>query len=124
MQNFIAKILAQDQKAHVITAGDFNDYAQVQPLQVFAQKSGLVDMDDAANIDAQERYTYVFDQNSQALDHMYVSRAAARGAQFEHLHLNSWVPQEAADERPRPERGQAESVWVLIGGKSRGNERG
>ena len=28
--------------------------------------------------------------NSQALDHMYVSSAVAAGAEYEHLHLNTW----------------------------------
>ncbi|KAJ3474762.1 hypothetical protein NLG97_g9707 [Lecanicillium saksenae] len=36
---FIAAILAKDPKARVITAGDFNEFAQVQPMRVFAEKS-------------------------------------------------------------------------------------
>ena len=56
------------------------------------QTSGLVDMDDAARIPKVERYTYVFAQNSQQLDHMHVSRRiASRKPQFEHVHVSSWV---------------------------------
>lgn len=62
----------------------------MQPLKVFADKSGLVDLDEAAGIPAEERYTYLFDMNSQALDHMYVSSAVGEGVKYEHLHLNTW----------------------------------
>ena len=37
-----------------------------------------------------ERYTYLFDMNSQALDHMYVSRGVGKKVEYEHMHLNTW----------------------------------
>jgi predicted extracellular nuclease len=41
----------------------------------------------------EERYTYVFDQNAQEIDHAFVSPAvAARGASFAHVHVNTWAP--------------------------------
>ncbi len=73
-------------------AGDFNEFAQVQPLRVFASRSGLVDADEAAGLSPVERYTYLFDMNSESLDHIYLSPAAGRGARVEHLHLNTWQP--------------------------------
>ncbi|KAM0740612.1 hypothetical protein ACQRIT_005796 [Beauveria bassiana] len=87
---FIAEILAKDPKARVISAGDFNEFAQVQPMRVFADKSGLVNMDDLVGTPPAERYTYLFDMNCQSLDHMYASRAIGRRAKFEHLHVNTW----------------------------------
>ena len=89
-QDFIAQILKKNPDAAVITAGDFNEFSQVEPIKVFVERSGLVDLDDAAKIPAAERYTYLFDMNSQTLDHMYVSPALSRGARYEHLHLNTW----------------------------------
>ena len=47
-------------------------------------------MDDVVDMPVEERYTYLFDQNTQALDHMFVSPALTKGAKYEHLHLNSW----------------------------------
>jgi predicted extracellular nuclease len=47
-------------------------------------------MDDVVDMPVEERYTYLFDQNTQALDHMFVSPALSKGAKYEHLHLNSW----------------------------------
>lgn len=59
-------------------------------MRVFAEKSGLVNMDDMVNTPVEERYTYLFDMNCQTLDHMYASNALRKGAKFEHLHLNTW----------------------------------
>ncbi|EGX90934.1 endonuclease/exonuclease/phosphatase family protein [Cordyceps militaris CM01] len=87
---FIAEILAKDPKARIIAAGDFNEFAQVQPMRVFADKSGLTNMDDVVNTPPEERYSYLFDMNCQTLDHMYASNALRRNAKFEHLHLNTW----------------------------------
>ncbi|KYK55020.1 endonuclease/exonuclease/phosphatase family protein [Drechmeria coniospora] len=88
--NFIRQILAKDPKARIIAAGDFNEFTQVQPMQVFAAKSGLRDIDELVGLDPVERYTYLYDMNSQALDHLYVSPALAAGSKVEHMHLNTW----------------------------------
>ncbi|CVK93656.1 probable endonuclease/exonuclease/phosphatase family protein [Fusarium mangiferae] len=88
--NFIAEILKKDKKAHVIAAGDFNEFAAVAPLQTFVKTSGLVDVDEAAKIPETERYTYLFDSNCQALDHMYISKELRRSIKYEHLHINTW----------------------------------
>lgn len=90
MQNFISQILALDPKANVITAGDWNEFAQVAPITNFASKTGMVDLDEAAKVDPNERYTYSFEQTAQALDHMFVTPGLGRGALYEHLHINSW----------------------------------
>ncbi|KAK2014290.1 endonuclease/Exonuclease/phosphatase [Colletotrichum eremochloae] len=90
--SFIAEILAADPNARIIAAGDFNEFAFVEPLKAFAAKSGLVDLDEAVGIPLEERYTYVFDMNAQELDHMFVSPALAakNGTAYEHIHVNSW----------------------------------
>jgi len=41
----------------VIAAGDFNEFAFVEPMRVFSSVSGLVDLDEAAGIAEVERYT-------------------------------------------------------------------
>ncbi|KAI5209107.1 DNase I-like protein [Aureobasidium subglaciale] len=89
--DFVADILAEDKKANIIVAGDFNEFAFVQPLENFLEVSNLRDLDEAANIPALERYTYLFDMNSQELDHMYISQALKPKAQYEHVHINTWV---------------------------------
>ncbi|KAF1850692.1 endonuclease/exonuclease/phosphatase family protein-like protein [Cucurbitaria berberidis CBS 394.84] len=90
--NFIKNILAKDKDARIITAGDFNEFAFVEPLEQYAQISGLKDLDAVAKIDKLERYTYLFDMNAQQLDHMFVSDSVAKSgeAKYEHIHLNTW----------------------------------
>ncbi|OLN85339.1 hypothetical protein CCHL11_04272 [Colletotrichum chlorophyti] len=90
--DFIAEILAADPNARVIASGDFNEFTFVEPLKTFTARSGLVDLDEAAGIPVEERYTYVFDMNAQQLDHMFVSPALANknGTRYEHIHINSW----------------------------------
>ncbi|KAK5752306.1 hypothetical protein LTS12_017607 [Elasticomyces elasticus] len=92
--DFIAQILEEDSNAAIVSAGDYNEFTFVQPLETFASASGLVDLDVAAGILPVERYTYTFDMNTQQLDHMYVSPKVARllrFPQFEHVHVSSWV---------------------------------
>ncbi|KAK3659957.1 hypothetical protein LTR56_000883 [Elasticomyces elasticus] len=63
--DFIAQILEKDSNAAVVSAGDYNEFTFVQPLETFASASGLVDLDVAAGILPVERYTYTFDMNTQ-----------------------------------------------------------
>lgn len=94
---FVARVLEADPGAHVVVAGDFNEFAFVEPLEVFAEGSALVDADEAAGIEVHERYTYLFDMNAQQLDHVFVSEAlVGKGVEYEHVHVNTWV---SADEQ-------------------------
>ncbi|KAI7024874.1 hypothetical protein KC355_g1271, partial [Hortaea werneckii] len=99
--SFISSLLAADEDAAVISAGDFNEFAWVRPLTLFTEVSGLSDLDEVVGIREVERYTYTFGVNTQQLDHMYVSPRLAKGgeekgkgqgkAEFEHVHVSSWV---------------------------------
>jgi len=90
-QSFIASILREDRNAKIITSGDFNEFTFVAPLETFKTVSTLQDLDEVARIEKTERYSYLFDMNCQELDHMYVSKALAAEAEFEHIHVNTWV---------------------------------
>jgi predicted extracellular nuclease len=88
----IADILAEDPNANIISAGDYNEFAFVEPLTSFAAISGLLDLDIEAGIPETERYSYIFDMNCQELDHMYISpRIASHSPEYEHIHINTWV---------------------------------
>ncbi|KAI0535870.1 Endonuclease/exonuclease/phosphatase [Xylaria digitata] len=88
---FIAQILARDSNARVLAIGDFNEFAFAAPVQTFAKVSGLKDLDEVTKIPTTERYSYLYDMNSQELDHTFVSKKLGRGAKFEHLHVNTWL---------------------------------
>lgn len=61
---------------------------------MFADVSGLTDLDEVVGTPEVERYTYMYDMNTQALDHMYVSPALGEGASYEHVHVNTWATAE------------------------------
>ncbi|KAF9016882.1 DNase I-like protein [Hymenopellis radicata] len=92
LSSFIQTILDVDPDANVLVAGDFNEYAQTR--SVFASITELLqEIDEVAGIAPVERYTYVYDQNTQQLDHIFISDALAlRGVEAEHIHVNNWSP--------------------------------
>ena len=99
----MSSLLALDPDANVIVGGDCNEY--VQTRAVFGALAGLLtEIDEAAGVPAVERYTYLFDQNAQQLDHLFVSDALVRrGTAVEHVHVNSWaasVDDQASDHDP------------------------
>ncbi|KAI0444466.1 DNase I-like protein [Xylaria telfairii] len=92
---FVAEILARDADARVLTVGDFNEFGFAAPVQTFAKVSGLKDLDEVVKTPTAERYSYLYDANSQELDHTFVSKKLGKGAQFEHLHVNTWLAYDA-----------------------------
>jgi predicted extracellular nuclease len=90
VSNFVKSILDKDPKASIIVSGDFNEYGQT--VAVWAPFEGLMtDIDEAANVPPVERYTYVFDMNSQQLDHSLVSKSIVDAKpEVEHIHVNNW----------------------------------
>ncbi|KAA1469821.1 DNase I-like protein [Dentipellis sp. KUC8613] len=93
--NFTKSILDLDPNASILIAGDFNEYVQTRSVFAPFSVAQLSEADVLANIPPVERYTYVFDQNCEQLDHIFVSQAVAKragGVQVEHVHVNNWAP--------------------------------
>ncbi len=74
---YVASLLADDPQALVMVLGDFNELEYRAPMLLFGQY-GLTNLTE--RIDKSDRYTFNFEGNSQALDHILVSPALARGA--------------------------------------------
>jgi hypothetical protein len=77
VNGFVGAILARDAGANVVVLGDLNDFGFAPPLVALAG-SLLTNLTDG--LAEGERYSYVFDGNSQQLDHILVSGALAAGA--------------------------------------------
>ncbi|KAG9053057.1 hypothetical protein FS842_008751 [Serendipita sp. 407] len=90
LADFVGSILAINVNVSVIASGDFNEYGQTGAV-FDSLRVHLEDIDEAAGIPPTERYTYVFDMNSQQLDHAFISSKLQKGAEVEHLHVNNWV---------------------------------
>jgi uncharacterized protein len=67
---FLGDILAADPTANVAVIGDLNDFQFSPPVQKL-KDAGLTAMIEM--LPPNERYSYVFEGNSQVLDHIMVS---------------------------------------------------
>ncbi|KAJ8457152.1 hypothetical protein ONZ45_g18430 [Pleurotus djamor] len=94
--NFVNSLLLRDPLASVVVGGDFNEF--VQTRSVFAPlKNVMTEIDAIDGTKPTERYSYVFDQNTQQIDHIFVSPAIAlRSPKIEHVHVNTWSPSYSA----------------------------
>jgi len=91
-----------DQSEPVLILGDFNTLWFEEPLQVLT--GGTPAFENLTIRDAPlERFSYVFEGNSQALDHALVSSSASASAEFRTLHVNSIYPedQQMSDHDPK-----------------------
>ncbi|KAL5524665.1 hypothetical protein ACEPAF_9810 [Sanghuangporus sanghuang] len=88
---FVRSILAIDSGASIIAGGDCNEFLMTR--SVYDSFDGvLTDVDGLAGVSDVERYTYVYDQNNEQLDHLFVSNAiTSRELEVEHIHVNNWA---------------------------------
>jgi hypothetical protein len=79
--------------------GDLNDFEFSASLGIL-KAAPLVDL--VETLPPAERYTYVFDGNSQVLDHILVSNALATTAapQYDVVHVNSEFAAQVSDHEP------------------------
>lgn len=104
---FVDAILAEDPDALVLVAGDMNDFqfgepgeGEDHPLAILEGIYGGPPMTNLLNLEKDaERFTYVYDGNSQALDHMLVSPGLlAYLAAVDVLHFNASFPVDLEDD--------------------------
>ena len=88
----VDRLLAADPEARIVLLGDFNEFRFGTPMAILDGTYGCgpqVLFNLAAGLPATERYSYIYEGNSQELDHMLVSRALHDlGPRFEVVHLN------------------------------------
>ncbi|MDB5721113.1 MAG: hypothetical protein JWP15_1731 [Alphaproteobacteria bacterium] len=84
--NYVAGLLAVDPSLKLGVLGDFNGFYFEGGVGAI-EATGLTDL--LRTLPSQERYTYMFDGNAQAIDHIIVSPSLFNGAQFDAVHLNS-----------------------------------
>lgn len=87
--SLVEAVLARDPGARIVVLGDLNDFEFSPPLARL-KAAGLTNLNES--LPAAERYGYIFDGNSQSLDHLLVSAPLARDAQFRIVHLNAEFP--------------------------------
>ncbi|MEV6166512.1 endonuclease/exonuclease/phosphatase family protein [Streptomyces sp. NPDC052052] len=98
VNTFVKSLLAADDSARVITLGDLNDFA-FSPT-VDALTSGEVLKPLITTLPADEQYSYVYDGNSQALDHILTSPGIRR-FDYDVVHINAEFADQASDHDPQ-----------------------
>jgi hypothetical protein len=96
--DFVAGLLAADSRAKVIVAGDLNDFEFSPPLNLL-ESAGLTTL--IETLPADERYSYNFQGNAQALDHVLASaNLLPKLAGFDIVHMNSEFADQLSDHDP------------------------
>ncbi len=86
--DFVASIRAIDPNALIIVLGDLNDFEFSAPLSTLKTRGGLEN--EIESLPLNERYTYLYEGNAQAFDHILVSPAlAARRVRVDVVHTSA-----------------------------------
>src|SRR5438552_1087005 len=94
---FVQQIRAIDPNANVVVLGDLNDFEFSETIHIL-EAAGLTDLYDTLPL--AERYSYVFQGNSQTLDHILVSGPLANRSTLDVVHVNAEFWDQASDHDP------------------------
>ena len=109
VSDYVAGLLDDDAEAKVIVLGDLNEFQFESPLLVLKGGESALLTDLIETLPVLERYSYIFQGNSQALDHILVSPALAGRAEFDSVHVNAEFAEQASDHDPLLSRFQFEN---------------
>jgi predicted extracellular nuclease len=100
VHDFVGSILAVDASANVVVLGDLNDFEFSETVEILKgdPQPTLTDLMDT--LPADQRYSYVFEGNSQVLDHILVSQHLLAAATFEAVHVDAEFWDQASDHDP------------------------
>jgi predicted extracellular nuclease len=98
VNGFVDQLLAADADANVIVLGDLNDFEFSQTLDIV--KGGVL-ANLVETVPPDDRYTFLFDGNSQTLDHVLVSPNLGRfEIELDIVHVNAEFAVQASDHDP------------------------
>lgn len=84
--NFVDDVKTKNPDANVVSLGDFNDFQFTDALKIHEGElmTNLVN-----KVEESDRYSYVYQGNSQVLDHVLVSNNLADASEIDMLHINA-----------------------------------
>ncbi|MDF2962133.1 MAG: hypothetical protein K0S39_3868, partial [Paenibacillus sp.] len=86
VNGFVKNILQQKPDANVVLLGDFNDFQFSETLNILKGNELTNKVED---LPENERYSYVYQGNSQTLDHILVDKKLAPHATLDIVHINA-----------------------------------
>ena len=101
--DFVDQLVAADPQANVIVLGDINDFEFAQTVELL---EGGVLTTLMNTLPKPERYSYVFEGNSQVLDQILVSNPLLSSFPVEYhpVHINAEFADQASDHDPQVAR--------------------
>lgn len=102
VRSFVSSLLGADPNAKVVVMGDLNDYDFSQTADILVGSGATALTDLPRTLITAERYTYVYEGNSQVLDHILVSPGfVAGGYSYDVVHVNSEFSTQQSDHDPQ-----------------------
>lgn len=99
VRSFADELLSADPDAHLVVMGDLNDFQFSRTLEVLTEDGPLYNP--MTGLGADEQYNYVFDGNSQALDHILVADGLADRVDYDIARINSEFHDQVSDHDPQ-----------------------
>jgi hypothetical protein len=114
VNNFVDSVLAANPNANIVVAGDLNDFQFSNPLAVLQEGGVLNNLIETLPLNKQ--YTYNFEGNAQALDHILVSDNLLdnAAAQVDVVHVNSEFADQVSDHDPLVSRFTLSNTGIVI----------
>jgi uncharacterized protein len=114
VRGFVDQLRAAEPNAAVVVLGDLNDFEFSQTADLLVGDGSLVDL--PRTLPAPERYSYVFEGNSQVLDHILISSSLAHQLyQYDVVHINSEFANQTSDHDPQVVRFPLFPLFGLFG---------
>jgi predicted extracellular nuclease len=112
VRGFVDQILAKDAGANVVVLGDLNDFdwSQTADILVGSGKTALIDL--PRTLPLNQRYSYVFEGNSQILDQILISQNLRPASSYDVVHMNAEFPDQISDHDPQVVRVIPLPSWV------------
>ncbi|WP_238600738.1 DUF6359 domain-containing protein, partial [Metasolibacillus meyeri] len=86
VEGFIHEVKTKNPDANIVAVGDFNDFQFADSMQILEQRH----MTNMINkLPEEDRYSYVYQGNSQVLDHILVSNNLANHTEIDAIHINA-----------------------------------
>jgi predicted extracellular nuclease len=92
VHDYVASLLRSDRRAGVVVAGDLNTFEWTNDLTELLPGRDRILKDLVKEMEDDNRYSFIFDGNSQLLDHIFASRRLADDAEFDVVHVNTDFP--------------------------------
>ncbi len=99
LRGFLDKIFAAQSDANVVVLGDINDFEFSDTVKTLLGDGSMVDL--PQQLPEAERYSYVFDGNSQVLDQILISKPLASAYVCDIVHVNAEYADQDSDHDPQ-----------------------